>query len=755
MRVLVIPSWYPTAQEPLNGSFFREQAAMVAAAGHEVTLLVPRLVPLPRWRGAATTIEHDGALRVIRFAAPALPRPLQRLEQELLGHLAEAAHRTATEELPDVLHAHSVLPGLLVAQDLAVRWGRGVVLTEHRPSSLSAARSAARRAHLLHALADAAVVATVSDPFAEAIGAHYDIARPEVIPLPVPDAFHAARPAGSEAAAREGAAAEGPAPYTFLHVSNLVPNKRVEETIDAFARAAATAPARLVIAGGTAERVAQLGAHAERLGVAERVELLGRVERDRLPALMARCHCLVLASAVEAGGTVLGEARSAGLAVIATDTWAGRAWVDPRSGRVVPTDDPAALVDAMTAMTEAAAATSPADREAIRARAREIFSQEAFVTRQVGMYRRAAEAESRPRMLFHAPFPLDPHPRGASRLRPLRMAEAFAENGYRVHPLTGAPRQRAAAFRTARRRLRAGQRMELLYSENSTQPNLIAASIDEGLAPLLEARILLWARRHRLPAGEFYRDVYWRFSTSLRNLRTPRSAAMNLLYRLDLAVLRLARVHLFLPSERMAPIIPVPAADSSALPPGATVVDSAAPEGLHLLYVGGLGAEYGLDACLEAVAATPGVTLTMCVPPADWEKNRDRYEHLLGERIRVVHGSGAELEPLYDAASACVLFVEPGEYRTFAAPVKFFEYVGHGKPVLLSRGTYAGDLGERLGVGPVIDYSSEALREELEDLRARPERLAQFARAARRVRHDQTWRARAAQAVERLGARRP
>ena len=87
--------------------------------------------------------------------------------------------------------------------------------------------------------------------------------------------------------------------------------------------------------------------------------------------------------------------------------------------------------------------------------------------------------------------------------------------------------------------------------------------------------------------------------------------------------------------------------------------------------------------------------------------------------------------------------------------MKFFEYVGHGKPVLLSRGTYAGDLGERLGVGPVIDYSSEALREELEDLRARPERLAQFARAARRVRHDQTWRARASQAVERLGARRP
>ena len=112
-------------------------------------------------------------------------------------------------------------------------------------------------------------------------------------------------------------------------------------------------------------------------------------------------------------------------------------------------------------------------------------------------------------MLFHAPFPIDPHPTSASRLRPLRMLEAFEEIGYRVHRVTGAPRQRALAHRTARRRLRAGQRFELLYSENSTQPNLLATSVRGGIAPFLDARILLWARRRGIPAGEFYRDVYW------------------------------------------------------------------------------------------------------------------------------------------------------------------------------------------------------------------------------------------------------
>lgn len=743
MRVLVVPSWYPTPDEPLNGSFFREQAAMVAAEGHDVTLLVPRLLPLLRWRGPATTVEHDGDLTVIRFSVPALPRQAQRIEQELFGHLAEQAYLSAESDLPDVLHAHSVMPGVLIAQDLAVRWGRGVVLTEHRPSSLTAQRSASRRAHLLHALAEAAVVVTVSAPFAEAIGEHYDIAPPEVIPLPVPDSFLTA--------SLDGAATD--APYTFLHVSNLVRNKRAEETIEAFAHVQETADARMIIAGGRPDQVVALREHAARLGVGERVEVRGQVDRDDLPALMEQCHCLVLASAMEAGGTVLGEARTAGLSVIATSTWAGRAWVDPESGTVVPVDDPAALSTAMSDAVRERRGVGSARRAAIRERAVEIFSRVAFVTRQVDAYRRAVEAESRPRMLFHAPFPIDPRPTGASRLRPLRMLEAFQEIGYRVHPLTGAPRQRTVSYRSARRRLRSGQHLELLYSENSTQPNMIAASIHDGLAPLLDARILLWARRRGLPAGEFYRDVYWRFSTSLRAVRTPRSVAMNLLYRFDLAVLRLARVHLFLPSERMAPIVPVPESFSSALPPGATVVDTATPEGLHLLYVGGLGSEYGLDACVDAVARTLGVTLTLCVPPAQWEKNRSRYEQHLGERIRVVHASGPELEPLYEAASVCVLFVEPGEYRAFAAPVKFFEYIGHGKPVLLSRGTYAGELGERFGIGPVIDYSVDALRTELEDLRARPERLEQYAGNAARVRHDQTWRARAEEAARRLTGR--
>ena len=39
MKILIIPSWYPSQKNALTGSFFREQAMALADAGHDVTIL--------------------------------------------------------------------------------------------------------------------------------------------------------------------------------------------------------------------------------------------------------------------------------------------------------------------------------------------------------------------------------------------------------------------------------------------------------------------------------------------------------------------------------------------------------------------------------------------------------------------------------------------------------------------------------------------------------------------------------------------
>ena len=38
MRILILPSWYPTKNDPVRGSFFAEQAEALARAGHSVSV---------------------------------------------------------------------------------------------------------------------------------------------------------------------------------------------------------------------------------------------------------------------------------------------------------------------------------------------------------------------------------------------------------------------------------------------------------------------------------------------------------------------------------------------------------------------------------------------------------------------------------------------------------------------------------------------------------------------------------------------
>ena len=728
MRILMIPSWFPTAAAPFNGSFFLEQARMLADEPDvEVAVVAPRLVPAQKWRGRREVRAEQG-ITIVDVDVPQFPRPLQAGELSAVAAVAMGAVHALGDAPFDVIHAHSVQPGAVMAKELSLRLGIPYVVTEHRPSSLDELAGRARGLAIGQAVKDASAVMTVSTPFSEALGEHYGVADALVADLPVPDAFFDVP-----------VEADRTGPYVFCHVSHPDENKRVELTIQAFARAARTVDARLVIAGGEPARVAELRAEAQRCGVADRVDLRGLVPRDEMPRLLAEADCFVLASAVEAGGTVLSEAKSAGLAVIATRSWAGRHAVGPQDGLLVDVDDLDGLAAAMTELARAGAARSSTDRAERRERARARYSRRAFVDQQLAVYR--AAAADRGVMAFHAPYRIDRFPKGASRLRPKKMLESFRENGWRVHHITGTPAERAAGYRDLRVRTRHGQAPAFLYSENSTQPNLLAMSVRDGLAPLLEARILAFARRTQIPSGEFYRDIYWRYST--KGAKDARSLAMKLLYRVDLAVLHATKTWMFLPSEAMAPVVPCPADRSSALPPGSEIRESRTPEGLHLFYVGGLGADYGLHQCVEAVAATEGVTLTMCVPPAQWEKHRGEYEHLLSDRITVVHAGPHELGEHYDRASACVLFVEPTEYRTFAAPVKFYEYLGAGKPILLSEGTRAGDVGEDLGIGVAVPYTAEDFAALLRRLVDEPAELERLAARAREVRHAQTWRARA------------
>ena len=203
----------------------------------------------------------------------------------------------------------------------------------------------------------------------------------------------------------------------LLCVAQLRPEKGHEVLLDALARASAESPSLvLLLAGEGAQRTA-LAAHAERLGLGDRVRFLGR--RDDVPALLAAADLLVLAShpEVETTPTVAIEAMAARRAVIATRVGAVDEVVrDGVTGILVPSGDAAALARAITRL-----AGDPALRarlaEAGRARACREYARERMIAETAALleHRMPDTQNTQPNSSTatrHAPAAL---PRGAER----------------------------------------------------------------------------------------------------------------------------------------------------------------------------------------------------------------------------------------------------------------------------------------------------------------------------------------------------
>lgn len=349
-------------------------------------------------------------------------------------------------------------------------------------------------------------------------------------------------------------------------------------------------------------------------------------------------------------------------------------------------------------------------------------------------------------MLFHAPYPVRGRDTGSG-VRPAKMRDAFEDAGYEVYEVAGYGAERAESLRRLRWDLRRGLTLDFAYGENSTMPTLLTEKHHLPTHPFVDHSLLQLLRRHQVPSGMFYRDVYWRFPAYLEDVGRLIATGTKTLYHAELiAYRRLDRV--YLPSTKMAPFVPWISEDQVAeLPPGGAIHDSrrGLDGELTLLYVGNVSEYYRMHALFEAVTATEGVRLIFCTPSDAWDTIG--HEYPLGDsgRIEIVHARGTELLPLFARAHACLLTVEPATYRDFAAPVKLFEYIGHGKPVLATSGTHAGELVESVGAGRQVDYGAEAIAGQLRNLRDDRDALRALTDRVEQEREHHTWRARAQQ----------
>ena len=249
--------------------------------------------------------------------------------------LAAAVRSEARRLRPEVVHAHWILPGgLAIVLGLAVvrRHRPRTVLTLHGTDVELAAGKLAPLARWIIGRTDA--VLAVSEPLArraeELLGLAVGTVGVGRIPLPV-GLTATPIPPGERRVLTAGRASR---------------EKGFDVLLEALARPAASTVRATLIAEGP--ELAALEAQVAATGLADRVELRPLVPRRRLFALMAEHHVVVVPSRTEGLGMVALEALALGRPVVASAVGGLPTVVeDGVDGRLVPSDDPAALAEAV------------------------------------------------------------------------------------------------------------------------------------------------------------------------------------------------------------------------------------------------------------------------------------------------------------------------------------------------------------------------------------------------------------------------
>jgi glycosyltransferase involved in cell wall biosynthesis len=177
----------------------------------------------------------------------------------------------------------------------------------------------------------------------------------------------------------------------LVHAGRLGPEKNVDVVLRAFALLADRCPGCTLDVIGDGPARDSIERLASRLGLRDRVRMLGFMDRAHLARAYADYDAFVTASTIETQGIVLLEAMSAGLPVVGVDALALPELVrHQRDGIIVEPGDVDALASAMERLLgdeDLRARFGKACREDVRPHALE-----SVVTRLEGIYREIIEA---------------------------------------------------------------------------------------------------------------------------------------------------------------------------------------------------------------------------------------------------------------------------------------------------------------------------------------------------------------------------
>jgi glycosyltransferase involved in cell wall biosynthesis len=345
----MVPSGYATAWRPVGYPFYREQFLALAKRGLRVGVVYPENRPvvgpdrMRRFSEFTPRFGNDEGLATYRITYPHIPKAPRLRAAIWLRQLQRLVDLYVAEQgKPDLLHAHGVLWGGAGAVRAGRSLGVPVVVTAH---STAFARGLVRRrdeSTITEVLLGSDAVLAVSGALRARLIPYAPDVEIQVVPNLVDTEFFDTT---SRAARRK---------FTWLSVAALRPKKGLDVLLNAFAKSFGSNPNVELRIAGRGPMMQELVEQAGRLGLAEQVEFIGLVSRERIRSEMQAADGFVLPSRVETFGVVVIEAMATGLPVVATVSGGPEEIVTPETGLIVQPDDADALGRAMAAIMKSA-----------------------------------------------------------------------------------------------------------------------------------------------------------------------------------------------------------------------------------------------------------------------------------------------------------------------------------------------------------------------------------------------------------------
>ncbi|NVK53922.1 MAG: glycosyltransferase [Flavobacteriaceae bacterium] len=393
MNILVIPSWYPTPERPLHGSFFQEQAQFLnGKEGIEIRVLYGKKKSYPlfqwiwvylisffkkSWVISGELVQQDPP--ALGFPFPANRRIPDFLQIDLERRLFWKAYQSLIRSgwKPDLIHAQSGMDAGIYAHYISSLTKIPFVILEHQVFVFHY-YSKQRATLVMDAFKAAKKTAAVSYDERRQVMMNQPACNPEVIwNLVNEDNYKIDLEKRNKI-------------FTVVTILNSLPIKGAVEFLEAMAIVICRDPSvRFIMVGKGADENSIHPAEnlfvrkSRELEIFDHGEFLPFVPREKISDVLNQAHIFVSSTIQEPHGIAVREAMMCGLPVVSTANGGVEDSIQAQTGLVVPVRDAKAMADAILQLKENYQGYSP---ENIRAVAVEQCGRLIFKSKMIDFY---------------------------------------------------------------------------------------------------------------------------------------------------------------------------------------------------------------------------------------------------------------------------------------------------------------------------------------------------------------------------------